>query len=173
MAHQEQFEFVQEMRKRYPNNFKDSKVLEVGSLDINGSIRIFFENCDYTGLDIGEGKGVDIVCNGEEYDAPDNTFDTVISCECFEHNPMWKETFINMHRMTKSGGLVFFTCATIGRPVHGTVDCDPDSSPFTNQYYRNLSSGDFTQCGLYDMFSDYMFYVNPQSADLYFYGVKK
>lgn len=32
-------------------------------------------------------------------------YDITISCNCFEHNPYWRETFLNMHRMTKEGGL--------------------------------------------------------------------
>ena len=90
---------------------ENRKVLEVGSLDINGTVRIFFDNCDYTGLDLGEGKGVDLIEEGQNYDAPDETYDTVLSTECFEHNPYWKETFLNMIRLCKKNGLVFFTCA--------------------------------------------------------------
>ena len=86
MAHVEQNEFIQSVKNHYPQYFNGVKVLEVGSLDLNGTVRGSFTNCDYTGLDVGPGPGVDIVCSGHVYDAPDNTFDTVISCESFEHN---------------------------------------------------------------------------------------
>jgi hypothetical protein len=89
MAHQQQFDFVRGVAHFYPNNFTNCKVLEVGSLDINGSVRQFFTGCEYIGIDLGQGRGVDVVCQGQDYDAPDNTFNTVISCECFEHNPDW------------------------------------------------------------------------------------
>jgi hypothetical protein len=47
--------------------FIDKCVLDVGSLDINGNNRYLFDNCEYTGLDIGEGPNVDIVMPIHEY----------------------------------------------------------------------------------------------------------
>ena len=46
---------------------------------------------------------------------PTASFDVVISCECFEHNPYWRETFLNMTRVLRPGGLFVLTCATTGR----------------------------------------------------------
>lgn len=65
------------------------------------------------------GKGVDLVCKGEEYDGPDNTFDTVVSGEVMEHNPYWAEKMRNMIRVCKPGGLVVMTCAGLGRGSMG------------------------------------------------------
>lgn len=59
-------------------------MLEVGSMDINGTIREFFRD---TGLDVTPGPRVDVVCGGQEYAAPDRSFDVVLSCEAMEHNP--------------------------------------------------------------------------------------
>ena len=46
----------------YPEFFQNKSVPEVGSWDTNGSIRRFFSNCEYIGVDIAEGPGVDVVC---------------------------------------------------------------------------------------------------------------
>ena len=46
-------------------------------------MRTMFSDCEYVGIDVGEGKGVDIVCQGQEYDAPDETFDVCASGEWF------------------------------------------------------------------------------------------
>ena len=147
MAHDYQHEFVEYVKNNNEDFFSDKKVLEVGSLNINGSVRDLFNDCDYIGIDVGEGIGVDVVCSGHEYDASDDTFDVTLSTECFEHNPYWAETFANMVRLTKSGGLVFFTCATTGRPEHGTTRTSPRCSPLTIKkgwdYYLNLEENDF------------------------------
>lgn len=176
MAHIEQRVFIQKIKFLYSDFFQSKSVLEIGSLNINGTIRDFFTDCEYIGIDVGEGKDVDIVCPGQDYDAPDKSFDVVCSTECFEHNPYWLETFNNMIRMCKDGGMVFFTCATTGRPEHGTTRTTPQNSPFTSQwnYYKNLEASDFTSVINFDnIFDDYIFETNPYTCDLYFYGIKK
>jgi SAM-dependent methyltransferase len=178
MAHPQQFNYIKKLKILYPNYFFNKKVLEVGSLNINGSVRVFFTNCDYLGIDVGLGKDVDLVCEGQNLDHPNETYDTVGSCECFEHNPYWIETFNNMHRMTKSGGLVFMTCATTGRPEHGTTRTYPEDSPLTIikgwDYYKNLTAEDFTHnFNLRNMFVEYEFEIGSPVADLYFYGIKR
>jgi len=171
VSHQSQLDFVASIKKQFPQYFFESKVLEVGSLDINGSIRQFFVACDYIGVDLGEGRGVDVVARGEELDYPDDSFDVVASCECFEHNPEWVKTFNNMVRM--ASGLVFFSCATTGRAEHGTRRTSPDDAPFCGDYYRNLTEQDFREnCDL-DKFTVYEFLVNSSPADLYFWGICK
>ena len=54
MSHQSQLDFVRSLTNRFPIYFAGQRVLEVGSLDINGSIRQFFSGCEYIGVDLGE-----------------------------------------------------------------------------------------------------------------------
>ena len=174
--HLPQQEFIEYVRSKYPAKFFNSKVLEVGSLNINGSIRQYFQNCNYIGIDVGHGIDVDIVCGGHHFDGASNSFDNILSCECFEHNPYWIETFTNMIRMTKVGGLVVMTCATTGRAEHGTIRSEPFGSPLTIQagwdYYKNLTENDFREhFNIEDTFSSFEFKVLQQ--DLYFLGIKK
>jgi hypothetical protein len=177
MAHPDQFDFVQRVKMQYPGFFQRAKVLEVGSLDINGSIRKFYDDCDYLGIDVGSGRGVDLVVTSAHlYTEADGTFDQTVSCECFEHNPHWILTFANMIRMTRSGGLVIMTCATTGRPEHGTSRSDPQASPLTVtagwDYYQNLTEPDFRDnFKLEGLFSEFEFQV--VNTDLYFWGIKK
>lgn len=175
MSHPEQMNFVKELKNKFSNYFVNSKILEIGSLNVNGTIRKFFENCEYIGVDVGSGKCVDVVCEGQKLNYPDNSFDTTASCECFEHNPFWLETFINMHRMTKLNGLLFFTCATIGRKEHGTNKHKKNNCPLTEwDYYKNLEEKDFKEkLNFESMFSEYSFEKNTKRHDLYFYGIKK
>ncbi len=178
MAHHQQLEFIDAVKAELPEFFRRRRVLEVGSLDINGSIRSAFADCDYTGTDLSPGPGVDLACPGQMLAFPSQSFDVSLSCECFEHNPYWVETWSNMLRMTRPGGLVLMTCATTGRREHGTARGAPESSPFTVEhgwnYYRNLSRADFERrFDLRRWFTDHEFIVSAESFDLYFVGILK
>ena len=70
MAHPAQFEFFSALRDELPQFFSNVKIGEFGSLDINGTIRHLFEGCEYVGIDIGEGPGVDLVCPGQQVSFP-------------------------------------------------------------------------------------------------------
>ena len=171
VSHQSQLDFVASLKRQFPEYFTARKVLEVGSLDINGSVRQFFDDCTYIGVDLGEGKGVDLVAKGEDLVFPDNSFDVSISCECFEHNPEWAKTFNNMVRMTH--GLVVMTCATTGRAEHGTTRTSPADAPFCGDYYMNLTESDIKDNCNFDKFLSFGFSSCNSPADLYFWGITK
>lgn len=180
MAHREQMTFISLVADFFALKKPDQRVLEIGSYDINGSVRQFFpanQAGKYVGVDLCEGPGVDVVGFGHEINFPDESFDVALSCECFEHDPHWAKTFKNMNRMTKANGVVAFTCASLGRLEHGTSRTEI-SSPGTQSigidYYRNLTQADFeSNFPLKDMFAFYRFYYNRPSFDLYFVGLKK
>jgi SAM-dependent methyltransferase len=176
MSHRAQLEFVKITKSLFAEMFVGKKVLEIGSLDINGSVRGFFESCDYIGLDVSTGPGVDLVCEGQKYDAPSNTFDVVISCEVMEHNPFWEDTIRNMIRLLRPGGLMVMSCATTGRKEHGTARSDPAASPLTVgkgwDYYRNLTKNDIVRNVDLSALSSRGFATNLDSWDLYLVGVK-
>lgn len=177
MAHPEQAEFFTGVREHYAVSFNGARVLEVGSLDINGSVRELFSKCDYTGVDLQLGPGVDLARQGQLVDFPTGHFDTTISAECLEHNPFWRETVANMLRMTRPGGLVLVSCATTGRLEHGTTRTNPDASPFTSaekwEYYENLTAGDLeSSLNLTGWLADWASWVNFITRDLYFVGIR-
>jgi SAM-dependent methyltransferase len=162
----------------FPVAFEGKNVLEIGSLNINGGVRSLFTNCNYVGIDVAPGPGVDMVCQGQDYDGSDASFDTVICCEVMEHNPHWKETFLNMLRLCKPGGLVLMTCGSTGRAEHGTTRTTSRDSPLTVgigwEYYRNLTARDFR--GALDLrgsLAAASFFSNWKSYDLYFAGFRK
>jgi autotransporter strand-loop-strand O-heptosyltransferase len=183
MAHKEQQDFCSSIRDKYPNYFVGKKVLDIGSLDINGNNRFLFTDCDYLGLDVGGGSNVDVISVGHLYDAPDEYFDTIISTEVFEHDMFYEETVKNIIRMLKPGGAFIFTCAGEGRPEHGTRRCGEFCAPLLSQisddwadYYKNLMQGDFLNIdGFKETFPDGFFIYNQDvyiPSDLYFFGVK-
>jgi SAM-dependent methyltransferase len=174
MAHFQQLEFVKTFSDFFVKDKKIS-VLELGSFNYNGSVRQFFPNSIYTGVDVIEGPDVDLIYDGKNFNFNDNSFDLCISCECFEHNPYWKENFINLIKFTKPNGFILITCATLGRPEHGTNRTDLKSSPGSMQkwdYYKNISRKDFEEINLKQYFSTYSFWENKISRDLYFLGNK-
>tara|TARA_B100000989_G_C19453912_1_gene433071 strand:- start:167 stop:901 length:735 start_codon:yes stop_codon:yes gene_type:complete len=175
MSHYQQVEFC----KLFKNEFFESKkisILELGSYDVNGSIRTIFDNTSkYVGLDLIKGPGVDIVYDGKNIPI-NQEFDLCISCECFEHNPNYFENFIKMIELAKQDGLVVFTCASIGRREHGTTDSNFRSSPGSMKkwnYYKNLKKSHFTKrINLEKLFYKFLFFENYVSKDLYFIGIK-
>lgn len=177
MSSPDQRKFVELLSIQAPRYFTGGRVLEVGSLDVNGTVRDYFKDSDYIGIDIGDGPGVDIVAQGQNFDAPDASFDVVLSCECLEHNPYWKATFKNMVRMCKPGGLVIITCASTGRPEHGTARSDPGASPLTIEkgwnYYQNISLRDWRSFFVFDgIFYRHMTWIDWHAYELLFVGFK-
>ncbi len=181
MAHKEQREYFQHVKNMFPDYFKNKKVLDVGSLDINGNNRYLFENCEHIGIDVAAGKNVDYVTLCHEYNVADQTFDVVISNDCFEHDMYWDKSLQNIVRVLKSGGLFLFTCKTTGSLEHGTLRTDGGfSSPLTchiagwENYYRNITESDVrTAVSVDDIFSEYNFSINNDVFDIRFYGIKK
>ena len=82
--------------------------------------------------------------------------------------------------MLKPGGLFLFTCATTGRPEHGTIRTAPSDSPFLQfvsaewgDYYKNLTKEDIIAIqGFTYVFPDGIFEIGNESLDLYFAGIK-
>jgi hypothetical protein len=91
VAHAEQMDYVRSVRDKYHWFFAGTRVLEVGSRYVNGSVRQLFGPCDYTGLDCTPGRCVDVVCLAHEYRSA-APFDVLVSCEAFEHDPHLAKT---------------------------------------------------------------------------------
>lgn len=181
MAHTQQALFCTSVRDKFPAFFSGSLVLDVGSLDINGNNQFLFDDsCCYIGVDLTPGPNVDVLTPAHLLGLPDSTFDTVISTECLEHDRFYIETIRNIFRLLKPGGLLIITCATTGRPEHGTIRTTPQDAPLLSlidiewgSYYKNITENDIrTAIDIDEAFNDFYFTVNDETHDLYFYGVK-
>jgi SAM-dependent methyltransferase len=179
--HLEASEFTLFVKKILSDYFVNKIVLDVGSGDINGNNRHLFENCKYEGNDVIEANNVTIVSKTKDLPLEDNTFDTIISTECFEHDPEYKDSFSKIYKMLKPNGLFCFTCAGWGRPEHGTRRTTPHDSLGTIgnkddmiDYYKNLTIYDVNEVlDLHNNFIVWDSYYNSKSNDLYFVGIKK
>lgn len=160
-------DFCLEVKLSLPDHFVDRDVLDCGSLDINGNNRYLFEDCRYTGIDVGEGPNVDEVSLIHDWDGE---YDTIISTEAFEHDMFYRDSIANIVRMLRPGGLFLFTCATTGRPEHGTSRKKKRDAPLLEwEHYLNITE---------DMISDILEPLTPsefrvKGLDLQYYGVKQ
>ena len=88
--------FCRMVKLKFPHYFRGIMVLDVGSFDVNGNNRHLFQDCQYVGVDVGEGPNVDVVSLAHEYQAPRESFDVVISTECFEHDMYYRRTLTHI-----------------------------------------------------------------------------
>jgi len=178
--HPEARNFTVFVKSHFPEFFTNKKVLDVGSGDINGNNRFLFDNSEYHGNDVFPAKNVTIVSKTSALPFGPETFDTIISTECFEHDPEYAESFQKILSMLKPGGLFLFTCASTGRWEHGTRRTTPGDSYGTignvegwTDYYKNLTFDDLKNSIDINALSHYEHYYHPQACDLYFWGIKK
>ena len=179
--HTEARDFTLFVKKILPQYFVGKRVLDVGAGDINGNNRFLFDQCEYHGNDVVQANNVTIVSRTKDLPFVPETFATIISTECFEHDPEYKESFLKMYEMLKPDGLLCFTCASTGRAEHGTRRTSPQDSYGTigqledmSDYYKNLTEADLHEVlPLPSLFSVWDTYYNSQSKDLYFVGIKK
>lgn len=179
--HPEARDFTLFVKNILSDFFIKKNVLDVGSGDINGNNRFLFEQCNYIGNDVIKATNVTIACKTKDLPAQNNTFHTIISTECFEHDPEYKESFKKIYDILKPDGLFCFTCASTDRAEHGTRRTSPGCSygtigklPDMVDYYKNLTEKDLNDVlELNALFSVWDTYYNSISKDLYFVGIKK
>ena len=110
---------------------RGADVLEVGSLDINGSVRTAVEARhprSYLGVDIEMGPSVDEICNVYDLEKRFGTsaYDLVICTEVVEHVRDWHSALTNITAVLRPGGTLFLTTRSYGFPIHG----------YPNDYWR-------------------------------------
>ena len=160
--HQPVIDHVTRIKRLRPDLFIGKRVLEIGSLDINGAVRSYFEDCEYLGIDLVYGKGVDLVMHGADVGAE---FDVVISTEALEHDFRYEKRLTIVGRIASAFSC---TCATFGRAEHGTAKFNPQDSPATNDYYGNIDPSEFIK-----HFKGWNYELKVEGTDLLFWGVKR
>lgn len=130
------FEFV----GRYATNDALS-VVEIGSRDINGSVRPHFPGARWIGLDLYQGPSVDVVGNALDY-TPDEAVDLVVCCEVFEHCIAWDALLRKSFQWLKPGGRIIITCAGPGREAHSAIDGGP---VHPDEHYANVTQSELSE----------------------------
>jgi len=110
---------------KHKKEMQNSRILEVGSKNVNGSVKRIIEAAwnprEYVGVDIEYGKNVDMVLDVKEitdrfgFEA----FDAVICMEVMEHVKEWRPAVINLKMVLKTNGILLLTTRSFGFPYHG------------------------------------------------------
>ena len=128
--------WVEQMVEKYALG-KGYHVLDVGSYNVNGEVRQFFDKDHFVGIDMRDGPGVDKVIRGNEIKLHwnESTFDTVVCLNTLEHDDRFWETLEQMKTVLRPGGYMAIITPTINFPIH---DHPADYFRFTEQAYRDI-----------------------------------
>ena len=134
------------------NDIEGKKVIEIGSYDVNGSLRSFFERLkpeQYIGIDLEKGPCVDIICDAEEVlnRFGSESFDVIISTEVIEHVKDWQKVISNIKGICKKEGVILITTRSYGFPYHPTPT---DFWRFENEDMKEI----FADCEILALESD-------------------
>ena len=95
-----------------------TRILDVGSLDVNGTYRHLFDEpeWDYVGLDMVPGPGVDVVVRRPYRwrEIRSSSFDVVVSGQAFEHIEFPWMTILEVVRVLRPGGIVVLVVPSSG-----------------------------------------------------------
>jgi SAM-dependent methyltransferase len=118
---------MREMRRLKGEYSPKIRVLDVGSLGVNGSYREIFpsDGYDYIGLDMVAGDNVDIVLE-HPYDwqsIDTDSFDIVLCGQVFEHAEFFWVTMTQMVRTLRKGGMLYLIAPSNMVEHRYPVDC--------------------------------------------------
>ena len=134
--------------------------LEVGSLDVNGSVRGLFRG-DYIGIDMRPGPGVDIEMNAHALGFVDDRFDVVVCTEVLEHDPAFWQTLAEIGRVLRPGGHLILTTRGNGFMLHEFPGDIWRFMPDSGEVLAGLAS-----CECVESLAD------PQAPGIFVHGVR-
>ncbi len=114
---------------------KGRTVIEVGSMDVNGSVRPFVERhgpASYLGTDIAAGPRVDLVA---PFDELEGSYSMVVTTECAEHVRNWRAFVTKIKDLLQPGGYLFFTTRAPDFPLHLYPE---DHHRFSESQFRQI-----------------------------------
>lgn len=162
--HQAAFDFVTATIRAHGAR---GPVYEIGSRNINGSIRMLFSVAEgYHGIDLEDGPDVDAVADAATY-VPPVVPQTVVCCEVLEHADTAEQIVRQAAQVLAPGGRVILTMAGPCRMPHSAVD---GGQLRAGEFYRNVTP---------DMLRDWLrgfehiaLTENADAGDLYATAVK-
>lgn len=124
--HKSSYNHMKDLARKYLEPGRSMQILDVGSLDVNGSYQPIFEEpvWQYRGLDLSPGPNVDIVLSTPyQFPVKSGSVDLVISGQSFEHIEFFWLTWLEMVRVLKPDGMIFLIAPSSGKQHRYPVDC--------------------------------------------------
>jgi hypothetical protein len=103
----------------HPEDVAGRRVVEVGSYNVNGSLRdvvMTHRPSSYVGVDTRPGPAVDVVMDGGSLRA--GCADVIICTEVLEHVFRWQRFLRGLKEALATGGWLFLTTRAPGFPLH-------------------------------------------------------
>ena len=109
----------------YAKNIEGGTVLDIGSQDVNGSLRqVVPSRFKYVGVDFEKAKNVDVVLeNPYVFPFADEAADILITSSCLEHSEFFWLTWLEILRVVKPNGLIYMNVPSEGGFHPYPVDC--------------------------------------------------
>ena len=124
--HLSSLQHVERLVQKYLANKSNLRVVDIGSYDVNGSYKPFFDqpSWHYTGVDLAAGPNVDVVLSSP-YKLPlaSHSADVIVSGQAFEHIEYFWLTWLEMARVLKPGGMIFLLAPSRGYEHRHPQDC--------------------------------------------------
>jgi SAM-dependent methyltransferase len=129
---------------QYGKLFTVGKVIDIGSQDVNGSLKqVCPQQFRYIGVDFVPGKNVEVILEDPYlFPFPDNHAEIVVSNSCFEHSEFFWMTFLEMVRITKPGGYIYWCAPSKGKVHRYPQDCwrfYPDAGQALENWGRSVN----------------------------------
>lgn len=159
--HVSSLEHVERLVGKYLVDKTGIEVVDIGSYDVNGSYKQFFNrpSWHYVGVDLVAGPNVDVAL-ASPYRLPfaSHSVDVIVSGQAFEHIEFFWLTWLEMARVLKPGGLIFLLAPSRGYEHRHPQDCwrfYPDS-------YQALAN--YGALKLLEVHTDWTPHADPDSA---------
>jgi hypothetical protein len=137
-------------------------VCEVGSRNINGTIRPAFGLCRYIGVDLIDGPDVDVIADFVTWDTAQR-FDCVVTTGALEHYPNPAGIVQRAAELLKPSGVLIVTCAGPGWRPHSGVDGGDELHE--GEHYCNIDTPQLGEMFNVSGFGEWELETNKQFAD--------